>query len=149
MQIKYVHTNLIARDWKKLSQFYIDVFGCTPVYPERDLHGEWADRLTGINNARIQGMHLRLPGSENGATLEIFEYEPADHRPGNLQISRQGFGHIAFLTDSVEALLGKLIEHGGERLGDIVTKEIPGAGLLTVVYARDPEGNFIEIQSWG
>jgi catechol-2,3-dioxygenase len=27
-------------------------------------------------------------------------------------------------------------------------KEIEGVGVLTVVYAKDPEGNIVEIQSW-
>lgn len=27
-------------------------------------------------------------------------------------------------------------------------KEYEDLGLLTVVYAKDPEGNFIEIQNW-
>ena len=25
-KIKFAHTNIIARDWKRLAQFYIDVF---------------------------------------------------------------------------------------------------------------------------
>jgi len=37
--IKYVHTNLIANDWKSLSEFYVNVFDCEPIYPERDLSG--------------------------------------------------------------------------------------------------------------
>ena len=27
---KYVHTNIVARDWRRLAVFYQDVFGCTP-----------------------------------------------------------------------------------------------------------------------
>lgn len=148
MEIKYVHTNLIANDLRKLAQFYIDVFGCIPVYPERNLRGKWVDEMTGIKNAEIKGAHLRLPGYENGPTLEIFEYKPAKNRQEAPRINLQGFGHIAFHTDSVEGLLEKLIRHGGEKLGETVETEIPGAGLLTVVYAKDPEGNFVEIQNW-
>src|SRR5678815_5648625 len=29
--VRYVHTNLIARDWRALARFYEDVFGCVPV----------------------------------------------------------------------------------------------------------------------
>jgi len=72
MSNKYVHTNLIARDWKSLADFYIQVFGCTPVPPERDISGEWIDGMTGISDVRIRGAHLRLPGYEDGPTLEIF-----------------------------------------------------------------------------
>ena len=146
--IKYSHTNLIANDWKRLSEFYINVFECKPVYPERNLSGEWIDKLTGINNVKVRGIHLALPGYEDGPTLEIFEYQPDKLRNEENKINMQGFGHIAFHVDSVEAILTRLIEHGGEQLGEVVKWHLEGVGLLTVVYAKDPEGNFIEIQNW-
>ena len=146
--IKYSHTNLIAKDWKTLSEFYINVFECKPVYPERNLSGEWIDKLTGINNVKVRGIHLALPGYEDGPTLEIFEYEPDNLRNEENKINKLGFGHIAFHVDSVEAVLARLIEHGGSQLGEIVKWKLEGVGLLTVVYAKDPEGNFIEIQNW-
>jgi len=149
--VKYVHTNLVAKDWRKLAEFYIAVFGCRPKGPERDLSGEWIERVTGINNVRIRGIHLALPGyedKENGPTLEIFEYEPDSLRKEGNRINNQGFGHIAFHADSVEEVLNRLIEHGGKPLGEAVTREYEGIGTLTVVYAADPEGNFIEIQNW-
>lgn len=146
--IKYVHTNLITNDWKKLSEFYIHVFECKPMYPERDLSGDWIDRLTTIQNARIQGLHLSLPGYENGPTLEIFEYMPEIEKTESAAINSKGFSHIAFLVDSVEDILKRLIEYGGKPLGEIVKRHYEGLGLLTVVYARDPDGNHIEIQNW-
>lgn len=45
---KYGHTNLIAKDWRALSRFYQDVFGCTPVPPERDFKGPDLERGTGM-----------------------------------------------------------------------------------------------------
>lgn len=146
--IKYVHTNIVARNWRALAQFYIDVFDCKPVYPERDLAGEWIDKITNINNVKIRGIHLSLPGCENGPTLEIFEYEPGSVRRSDFPINRQGYRHIAFHTDSVENLLEKAVDHGGEKLGEVIEKNYEGAGILTVVYVKDPEGNFIEIQNW-
>lgn len=148
MNIKYVHTNLIAKDWKKLSKFYIDVFDCIPLYPERDLSGEWIEKMTNICSVRLRGIHLSLPGYENGPTLEIFEYDPNNLRSSDSQINQQGFGHIAFHVDVVEDLVDKLIKNGGKMLSKIIHKDYEGIGLLTAVYAQDPEGNFIEIQNW-
>ena len=34
--IRYAHTNLIADDWRRLADFYIQVFACEPVSSERD-----------------------------------------------------------------------------------------------------------------
>ncbi len=148
MGIKFVHANIVAKDWRKLARFYIDVFACKPQYPERDLSGEWVDRLTGIDGARIRGMHLTLPGYVDGPTLEIFQYDPGLHRP-NPAINRQGFGHIAFHVDDVEGAARKLAAQGGKILGDIIQQDYGDLGFLTALYAQDPEGNFIEIQNWG
>lgn len=72
---KYVHTNLIARDWRNLADFYIHVLGCLPVPPERDLSGPVMEAGTGVKGAHLRGMHLRLPGHDaGGPTLEIFTY---------------------------------------------------------------------------
>ena len=71
----YGHTNLIARDWRTLAAFYERVFGCVPVPPVRDLEGDALERGTGVPGARLQGVHLRLPGcGDAGPTLEIFTY---------------------------------------------------------------------------
>ena len=32
--------------------------------------------------------------------------------------------------------------------GELVEKDIPGIGTIKVIYAKDPEGNIIEIQNW-
>ncbi len=147
-KIRYVHTNLIAKDWKRLADFYIKTFGCEPVYPERHLHGAWVDQMTTLQNVTIDGIHLRLPGCENGPTLEIFQYQPADYHVNVEGINTQGFGHLAFHVDSVSKVLEILLRHGGTQLGDVVTTEFTGLGKLTVVYTADPEGNYIELQNW-
>jgi predicted enzyme related to lactoylglutathione lyase len=61
VQANYVHTNLIARDCKRLVRFYCQVFGCEPKGPERDMSGAWLDSLTSLRNAHLTGVHLRLP----------------------------------------------------------------------------------------
>ncbi len=146
--MKYVHTNIVSNDWKKLAQFYIDVFDCTPKPPERHLSGEWLDKATGLTDAKLHGIHLNLPGFEtNGPTLEIFSYESQEESQTSLA-NRIGFSHIAFLVDNVKKSYTKAIDHGGQTLGEITQKKIPEVGMLTLVYFRDPEGNIVEIQSW-
>lgn len=147
-QIKYVHTNIIAYNWKKLAKFYIDVFDCKPVYPERNLSGNWLDELTKIPQATIRGIHLKLPGYRDGPTLEIFEYNSLTPKSKSQSINDQGFGHIAFHVENVEAVVDKILASGGKKYGDIVEKEIDGIGILKAIYTRDPEGNIIEIQNW-
>ena len=148
IQARYVHTNLVAKDWQKLAQFYKDVFGCIPVPPERDLAGPWVDALTAIPGVGIRGVHLRLPGhGTTGPTLEIFQYDPG-HQGEDKTVNRPGFAHIAFEVDDVAAAGDAVLAGGGGSVGDLVSLEIPGAGTVTLIYARDPEGNILELQQW-
>ncbi len=58
---RYVHTNLIARDWQALARFYREIFGCVPVSPERDFAGPDLAAGTGIPGARLPGSRRWTP----------------------------------------------------------------------------------------
>lgn len=147
-EARYVHTNIISRDWKRLSEFYIKVFECKLQYPERHLYGKWIDDATGLKDVRIDGIQLQLPGfSQNAPTLEIFQYNEC-RDDSKKSVNRTGYAHIAFSVSDVEAALKAVLDNGGSRLGRVIRQEIASAGIVTFVYARDPEGNIIELQSW-
>jgi predicted enzyme related to lactoylglutathione lyase len=145
---KYVHTNLIARDWKRLADFYSRAFGCVLVPPERDLQGKWLDDATGLLHAHILGAHMRLPGyGVTGPTIEIFQYDSELEKPDHA-VNRPGFGHIAFAVEDVAMAHAQVIAMGGGEVGKVVSTEIPGAGNIRFAYVTDPEGNIIELQQW-
>ena len=50
--------------------------------------------------------------------------------------------------DDVEQALQTVIAAGGGAVGKIATTKVDGVGVLCVVYARDPEGNIVELQKW-
>lgn len=148
IQAKYVHTNLTGRDWRVLVRFYCEVFGCIAKPPERDLSGGWLEDLTSLSAAHLTGVHLLLPGfGEGGPTLEIFSYDQMVGS-GMPVVNEPGFGHIAFLVEDVGAALRAVRAAGGGSIGKTVSNPIPGVGVLTVVYATDPDGNIIELQNW-
>lgn len=148
MSIRYVHTNLIARDWRALASFYIRLFDCRPVPPERDLSGGWLDAATGIDDSHITGIHLRLPGhGDTGPTLEIFSYDDLGERP-DVAPNTPGFAHIAFLVDDVAAMAEAVLAAGGSAVGETGIREVPEVGRLMFRYMRDPEGNMIELLHW-
>jgi len=100
--MRYAHTNIAARDWKELSDFYICVFDCTIKPPERKLSGDWLDRATGLSNAELEGVHLLLPGyGDSGPTLEIFSYKDS-YEHGSVMANHTGFTHIAFEVEDVD-----------------------------------------------
>jgi predicted enzyme related to lactoylglutathione lyase len=148
MKAKYKHTNIVARDWRKVAAFYEQVLGCEPVPPERAAVGEWVERLTGVSGAEVRGIHLRLPGyGDDGPTLEIFQYNKSEERP-ETAINRPGFAHLAFEVENVEAARDAVIAAGGRCVGELITAEISGAGTITLIYMTDPEGNIVELLKW-
>jgi predicted enzyme related to lactoylglutathione lyase len=148
MSIKYVHTNIISKDWKALSNFYIKVFNCRPIEPIRNLNGTWLEALTNLPNCNIEGVHLQLPGYIDGPTLEIFSYQPENTNDSMHQLNSFGLAHLAFHVDDVKEVLERLITYKGTQHGKIVSHKYPEIGTLSIVYACDPDGNFIEIQHW-
>ena len=145
---RYVHTNLIARDWRRLAGFYQSVFGCVPVPPQRDLSGPTLEAGTGVPGSTLAGMHLRLPGvGADGPTLEIFSYSRLADGP-TPAVNRPGFAHIAFAVTSVTDARTEVLATGGTAVGDVVTMTMPTGAQVTWCYVTDPEGNIVELQAW-
>lgn len=149
MGFRYVHTNIIAKDWKKLSQFYQQVLHCRPLPGgKRDLQGEWLDKLTGTPSVQIEGEHLILPGYDGEyPTLEIFSYSH-EGDSNTKMINNLGFAHLAFEVDDVAETLKEIIAAGGGLVGEPAEAVYPGGVKGKFVYAKDIEGNIIELQSW-
>jgi catechol 2,3-dioxygenase-like lactoylglutathione lyase family enzyme len=145
---RFGHVNLIARDWRALAAFYQRVLGCTPVPPERDLRGEALSAATGVPNAALRGIHLRLPGGgPAGPTLEIFEYDPSLTHPPTAA-NRPGFGHIAFVVPDVDAARATVVDEGGTPVGEVIATPTTDGRRVTWCYVADPEGNIVELQAW-
>ena len=146
--VRYVHTNLIAHDWQALARFYETHLGCVRVPPEREYSGPELEAGTGVANAALRGVHLRLPGhGENGPTLEIFSYSRLAEGPLPA-VNRPGFSHIAFVVASVAKARGEVLAAGGKPVGEIVSLTTAAGTRVTWCYVTDPEGNVIELQSW-
>jgi catechol 2,3-dioxygenase-like lactoylglutathione lyase family enzyme len=145
---RYVHTNLIASDWRRLVSFYESVFGCVAVPPERHYWGPVLEAGTGIAGAAIRGVHLRMPGlGSEGPTLEIFTYSPLAEGSAPV-VNRPGYGHVAFAVPSVAEARAEVLAAGGSAVGEVVTLTASNGAQVTWCYVRDPEGNVIELQTW-
>lgn len=149
MATVFHHINIVSPDPHRLAQFYMDVFGCVRDGPERNLSGDWIERGTGLPGARITGLMLTLPGfGTPGPRLEIFNVAGAgEARPG--QVNRSGLMHLCFEVADAYETLDRVLAAGGQRQGEIVDSgTIPGVGRADFVYARDPDGNILELVAW-
>jgi predicted enzyme related to lactoylglutathione lyase len=146
-EARYIHTNLIARDWRALVRFYESVFGCEDVPPMRDFQAGEVEAGTAVPGAALRRAHLRLPGyGPGGPTLEIFTYSrqlPALDTAAN----RPGFAHIAFSVSDVSEARAEVLAAGGTAVGEIVGVTTATGTHITWCYVADPEGNILELQT--
>ena len=148
MPTRYSHTNIVARDPERLARFYSEVLDC-PRVAERRLQGPWLARAMGLPDARLHVFHVRLPGCGDGdmPTIEIFGMDGVADTPPSV-LSRPGLMHTAFVVDEVHASLDRLLAAGGSKLGEIDGTTVEAVGSVLFVYARDPEGNIVELQQF-
>ena len=144
----YLHTNLTVDNIGEMKEFYVSVFGCVPVREIQQLSGNWIQKITSVQDGEIKYVHLRFPGyGDKGPELELIQYiNPM--KKFEISPDTYGFGHLAFSVSNVKEALKTVIKAGGGCIGEVVTVEVPSRGLLTEVYATDPEGNIIELQSY-
>lgn len=146
MEFKYCHVCIACKDWKLISQFYQDVFGCIPLDPFRHMTGKWAGQLIAAENleeAEVVGEHLLVPGyGENGPTLEILSYKPVG-KDVTLECYDTGFTHICFEVpgNNISDALDRL-----EKFGGTIISTFDDPRSERVAYCRDPEGNIVEIR---
>lgn len=149
--VVFRHVAIVARDGETLAQFYENVFDCFRTGSEKEYSGSWLADLTGgpVNTMRI--LQLVFPTSETpdnrSPMLEILQIDPETEQISS-GFNCRGLAHLAFLVYNIDAILGRVEEHGGRRLGAIHSRSTGNGGILTIVFVLDPEDNIVELQHW-
>jgi len=141
--VRINHVSLTARDAEWLAAFYHAVFGFEDRRPPRRLAGETVSRGNGLPDIGVQSFWLHLPEAPQ-CFLEILQYDVARERPISA-VNATGLGHIALVVVDIRRTYSAILQHGGAKQGEITDLGSPERSIL-VVYARDPEGNILELE---
>ncbi|MDX6246827.1 MAG: hypothetical protein QOF10_187 [Kribbellaceae bacterium] len=104
------------------------------------VEGEWAGRVTGLGDQRVEVAMMRTPDGHGRLELSRF-LEPsviADHR--NAPVNALGYLRVMFAVDDIDETLGRLREHGSELVSNEVVRYEEAYRLC---YVRGPEGILI------
>jgi catechol 2,3-dioxygenase-like lactoylglutathione lyase family enzyme len=103
------------------------------------IQGEWADRVTGLPDMRVEIAMLRTPDRHSGLELSRFLAPPvsADHRTA--PVNALGYLRVMFTVDDLDDTLARLFERGAELVGKVVQYE----EAYRLCYIRGPEGILI------
>jgi catechol 2,3-dioxygenase-like lactoylglutathione lyase family enzyme len=103
------------------------------------IEGEWAGRVTGLGDQRVEIAMMRTP--DGNARLELSRFlEPAvvaDHR--NAPVNALGYLRVMFAVDDIDDTLERLRKHGARLVGELVRYE----DAYRLCYIRGPEGLLI------
>ncbi len=103
------------------------------------IEGDWAGRVTGIRDQRVEVAMMRTPDGHGRLELSRFLAPPvvADHR--NAPVNALGYLRVMFTVDNLDAVLARLRTHGAQLVGEVVQYE----DSYRLCYIRGPEGLLI------
>ena len=104
------------------------------------VEGEWAGRVTGLGDQRVEIAMMRTPDGHSRIELSRFITPPvaADHR--NAPVNALGYLRVMFAVDDIDDTLARLRKHGAE-LESLEVVQYQDAYRLC--YIRGPEGLLI------
>lgn len=142
--MRFDQVKLAAQDIELMSRFYEEALGCRLIAPIAGFADEGLSAGIGAPGAQVRMAWLSFPGSSDGAPL-LELYQLVDWS-GEWPY-RSGQGHLAFEVEDVGSAVERVVDAGGSLLGEIVDWEAPSGKMARFVFARDPEGNIIDL--WG
>lgn len=103
------------------------------------VEGEWAGRVTGLGDQRVEIAMMRTPDGHGRLELSRFLTPPvvADHRTA--PVNALGYLRVMFAVDDLDETLERLGKRGAELVGEVVQYQ----DVYRLCYIRGPEGLLI------
>jgi len=104
------------------------------------VEGEWAGRVTGLGDQRVETAMMRTPDGHSRLELSRFLAPPvvADHR--NAPVNALGYLRVMFAVDDIDETVARLRKHGAQLVSSEVVQYEDSYRLC---YIRGPEGVLI------
>ena len=104
------------------------------------VEGEWAGRVTGLGDQRVEIAMMRMPDGHGRLELSRFLAPPvvADHR--RAPVNALGYLRVMFAVDDIDETLARLSKHGAELVSSEVVQY---EDTYRLCYVRGPGGVLI------
>src|ERR1700749_1805117 len=103
------------------------------------IEGEWAGRVTGLADQRVEIAMMRTPDGHGRLELSRFLTPPAvaDHRKA--PVNALGYLRVMFTVENIDDTLARLGKRGAKLVGKVTRYE----NMYRLCYIRGPEGILI------
>lgn len=140
MILAFAHPGIVVPDLEAAVTFYYKMFGFEVINQEGWSDCPEADLAVGAINSACKGHMMK----GHNCFLELWQYSSPTQsveQPGKLGAQELGIRHLAFYVDDCRHEYERLLDLGGQVLGEPVASE----NGVYVAYCRDPFGNIIEL----
>ncbi len=103
------------------------------------IEGEWAGRVTGLRDQRVEIAMMRTPDGHSRLELSRFLAPAvvADHR--NAPVNALGYLRVMFTVEDIDDTVARLRKRGAQLVGEVVNFE----DTYRLCYIRGPDGLLI------
>lgn len=138
------HTGLVVRDLERMVRFYTADLGLHVLHELDSVAPPDGDH-TGLPGARRR---LVFVGRAQDHAIELIQYIHPPVADGHVDRHQLGAMHVCFDVDDLSRTWQTLKAKGVQFVTEPKFRDLEGR-RIGVVYARDPEGNWLEfIEGW-
>ena len=138
------HTGVVVQDLDRMVRFYTEDLGL-PLLLEVDSIAPPEGNHTGIAGSKRK---LVFVGYQEGHQIELVYYSEPPAQDGFLDKHQFGATHLCFNVDNLQAVYESLSAKEVRFVTEPKYSQAPGQNRIGIVYAQDPEGNWLEFIQW-
>lgn len=131
---------IVVDDLEVVKNFFLELG--LELEGETVVEGPSVDRLIGLQGVRATLVFLRTPDGQGRIELDKFHTPQAVRSgPPNPAVNELGLRRIMFAVEGLDALIARLLAHGGALVGEVVQYE----DAYKLAYIRGPEGIIVAL----
>ncbi|MEU5406717.1 VOC family protein [Nocardia asteroides] len=104
------------------------------------VEGEWAGRVTGLGDQRVEIAMMRTPDGHSRLELSRFLEPEVIVPPQSSPVNTVGYLRVMFAVDDIDETLARLGKHGAQLVSSEVVRY---EDIYRLCYIRGPEGLLI------
>ncbi len=134
------NVGIVVEDLAAVVAFFVELG--LKLQGEMTVEGDWADRVVGLDDIRVDVAMLRTPDDQNGLELMQFQRPKAvGVEPRNATSNALGLRRLQFVVDDLGDVIARLRAHGAELVGEVAQYE----DMYRLCYVRGPEGIIVSL----
>ena len=134
------HVGVVVDDLKAAIAFFVELG--MELEGEAPVEGRWVDRVSGLDNVRVDITMMRTPDGHGRLELTKFHSPAAvSTEPRDAPANTLGLRSVMFAVEDIEDVIARLRAHGADLVGEVAQYE----DSYRLCYVRGPEGIIVAL----